>query len=89
MNNPVIQKHIISSNQNIFYNSPTVLDSNTNINEKNTKKNQNQINSSDILGTLQTYLEGDKQIGNYIKCRKNTEILIDLLKKLPKEKTDE
>ena len=44
MNYLVIQKHITSSNQNIFYNSPTVLNSNTNNNEKNVKKNQNQIN---------------------------------------------
>ena len=58
MNYTVIQKPITSSNQNIFYNSPTVLNSNTNSNEKNVKKNQNQINSFDTLETLQKYLEG-------------------------------
>ena len=71
----------------------TNINNNCNVNYTSSHNNQNsnkrvKINSFKSLETLQQYLEGKKLIGNYIKCRQNTPILISLLKQLPHDDID-
>ena len=67
-------------------NMNTILSTNKSDKQKETKKECSEINS---LEELHKSLSNGKQLGNYIKCRKNTETMINLVKKLPPEKISE
>ena len=80
-------------NYDIKYQLSLIINNNCNVNYTSSHNNQNsnkrvKINSFKSLETLQQYLEGKKLIGNYIKCRQNTPILISLLKQLPHDDID-
>lgn len=61
---------------------------NTNKSEKK-KDLQKEVVEISTLEELHKLLLNGKQIGNYIKCRKNTDTMINLVKKLPSEKISE
>ena len=53
------------------------------------EKKEKEVINFDTLEELLAYLAKGKQIGNYIKCRKNTETMTNLIKKLPPAKIGE
>lgn len=68
--------------------SNSVTNSNGNSNVITTSKTTSSTSNENFstLEELLKHLEGGKQIGNYIKCRKNTDIMVNLIKRLPNEK---
>ena len=74
----------------------TKTNTNTTASNSVTNNNSNVVSTSKTTSTsnenfstleeLLKHLEGGKQIGNYIKCRKNTDIMVNLIKRLPNEK---
>ena len=56
------------------------------VNKETKKSKEKVIIHFESLEELQEYLVKGKQLGNYIKCRKSTETMIELIKKLPSEK---
>ena len=75
---------VTNINMNLFVNNEV------NKSKKETKKSkEKETINLESLEELQEYLSKGKQLGNYIKCRKNTETMINLIKKLPSEKISE
>ena len=75
---------VTNINMNLFVNNEV------NKSKKETKKSkEKETINFESLEELQEYLSKGKQLGNYIKCRKNTETMINLIKKLPSEKISE
>ena len=68
---------VTNINMNLFVNNEV------NKSKKETKKSkEKETINFESLEELQEYLSKGKQLGNYIKCRKNTETMINLIKKL-------
>lgn len=75
---------VTNINMNLFVNNEV------NKSKKETKQSkEKETINFESLEELKEYLSKGKQLGNYIKCRKNTEIMINLIKKLPSEKISE
>ena len=75
---------VTNINMNLFVNNEVIKP------KKETKKSkEKETLNFESLEELQEYLSKGKQLGNYIKCRKNTDTMINLTKKLPSEKIGE
>ena len=90
--NPFYPRNFNMNNNTNMNSNCTNTKTNTNSPNSTSKSSDNVIPSKSTnenfstLEELLKHLEGGKQIGNYIKCRKNTDIMVNLIKKLPNEK---
>lgn len=93
--NPFYSRNFSMNNTNVS-NINTSCGGNTKANANppnSTSKSSNSVvpskSANENFSTLEEllkHLEGGKQIGNYIKCRKNTDVMVNLIKKLPNDK---
>ena len=75
---------VTNINMNLFVNNEVIK-----LKKETKKSKEKETLNFESLEELQEYLSKGKQLGNYIKCRKNTDTMINLTKKLPSEKIGE
>lgn len=80
---------ITNINMNLFFSGRGTEVGNEGGDPLQVEKKEKEVINFDTLEELLAYLAKGKQIGNYIKCRKNTETMTNLIKKLPPAKIGE